>query len=199
MKTNIALIGLCVVFCGHALAQTNQILPVINPGNAHTPFDSSHVKTISGGVYDKIEVSKIEPDGVVVCYTPKGGGMAIAKIYFEDLPEEWREHYGYNSERAKKFEVQRQQDTAQMRLQMIADDQNSKQIIAAREAAEEEADRQAKIEAQKEADEQQKIAAAEKAAQAAMIQATNPAHMNAFQQAALIQALNPPIIKQQQQ
>jgi len=142
MKIIIVIVGLCVVTSGSTLAQTNQILPIVNSSQPKASFDSSHVKTTAGKVYDKIQVSKVEPDGLVVSYTPEKGGMAITKIYFEELPPNWRDHYGYNSQKAEEFRKQKFNAQVNQSRQWIVDEQNLKAFKA--QQAQEEAKQAAK-------------------------------------------------------
>jgi hypothetical protein len=135
-------------FCSEILsAQTNQVPDSVTNFLASTndpivktnvSFDGSHVKTLSGKFYDKIQVSKIQPDGIVINYTAKEGGIAIAKVYFEDLPEEWREHYGYSSEKAKEFKIQIFNGQISQSRQWIVDEQNLKALKAEQAKQEEE-------------------------------------------------------------
>lgn len=49
--------------------------------------------TTTGAIYRAALVSKVELDGLIISYVPAGGGIALTKVYFEDLPEEVREQY----------------------------------------------------------------------------------------------------------
>jgi len=49
--------------------------------------------TAAGSVYNNVEVERVMSDGIVISYTPKGGGWAMTKIRFEDLPAEMRLRY----------------------------------------------------------------------------------------------------------
>jgi len=40
-----------------------------------------------------VKVEKVDPDGIVVSYTPAQGGMAMTKIYFDVLSDELRQKY----------------------------------------------------------------------------------------------------------
>ncbi|MGA3283501.1 MAG: hypothetical protein ABSD57_03450 [Verrucomicrobiota bacterium] len=152
MKTALAIFSICVAFFGQTQAQTNQTLPTTNALQPKTqakaaaaidfrpnpPFDSNCVTTVSGKVYEKIQVSKVEPDGVVVSYTPKEGGMAITKISFEELPDDWRDHYGYSPQKAEEFRKQKFNAQVNQSRQWIVDEQNLKALKAqqAKEEAE---------------------------------------------------------------
>jgi hypothetical protein len=128
MKIAITILGLYVVFYGHACAQTNQSSPDLNSTAPKKVFDGSHVKTITGTVYDKIEVSKVEPDGVVVSYIPPGGGIAITKLYFKELPEEWQEHYKYDPEKAAAFKQAQIQGNADRYHELLIQDEKVKEF-----------------------------------------------------------------------
>ena len=166
MKIALAILSICVVFYGQAKAQTNQIYLLPNSpqpktpvggsqvkataaidfredrSGIETPFDSSHVKTTTGKVYEKIQVSKVEPDGVVVSYTPEKGGMAITKIYFEELPDGWRKHYGYSPQKAEEYRKQKFNAQINQSRQWIVDEQNLKALKA--QQAQEEAEQAAR-------------------------------------------------------
>ncbi len=49
--------------------------------------------TTTGAVYKAARVEKVEPDGLIISYVPAGGGMAMTKILFEDLPDPLRQQY----------------------------------------------------------------------------------------------------------
>ena len=49
--------------------------------------------TTTGAIYRAAVVSKVESDGLIISYVPRGGGIAITKLYFEDLPAELRQQY----------------------------------------------------------------------------------------------------------
>ena len=79
------------------------------------------------------------------------------------LPDEWQWRYGYDPDKAAKFDLEQKQAMAQLREQMIAEEQGYRERRAQAEAAEEAAAEKAKIDAE----------AAKKAAEAAATQATN--------------------------
>ena len=49
--------------------------------------------TTTGAIYRAAKVEKVEADGLIVSYVPTGGGVAVTKVYFEDLPDELRKQY----------------------------------------------------------------------------------------------------------
>ena len=58
------------------------------------------VKTADGVVHQYVEVSRVEPDGVVL--TSDAG---VEKVPFTVLPESWQKKYGYQPEAAKAFQA----------------------------------------------------------------------------------------------
>jgi hypothetical protein len=64
-------------------------------------------KTIEGKEYKNVEVSRVEPDGIVL--KTKSG---ISKVYFTELPKNVQERFHYNTEKAAQQRVQQQQPSA---------------------------------------------------------------------------------------
>jgi len=54
---------------------------------------TKEIATISGAIYKNVHVEKVEPDGIIVSYTPARGGMGMIKIDFTDLSDELRQRY----------------------------------------------------------------------------------------------------------
>jgi hypothetical protein len=54
---------------------------------------TNEIATASGAIYENVYVEKVEPDGIIVSYTPALGGMGMTKILFDDLPNELRQRY----------------------------------------------------------------------------------------------------------
>jgi hypothetical protein len=83
--------------------------PKPTPAPAATKSSSPPVKakptieiaTISGAIYENVHVEKVEPDGIIVSYTPARGGMGMTKIDFTDLSDELRQRY----EKKKAFQA----------------------------------------------------------------------------------------------
>jgi hypothetical protein len=105
-----------------------------------------------GTVYHKFRIERVDPAGITISYVLDGGGLEMDKIPFDLLPDDWQQRYGYDPEKAAKFDLEEKQATAQLREQMIADEQAYREKRAKEEAAEE---------------------AAQKAAEAAATQTTN--------------------------
>jgi hypothetical protein len=66
-------------------------LPLSSPGQARP---ANELVTTTGTIYKNVEVERVEPDGIVISYTPVNGGWAMAKVYFRDLPAKIRRQYG---------------------------------------------------------------------------------------------------------
>jgi len=49
--------------------------------------------TAMGSVYRNAEVQRVMPDGIIISYTPAGGGWAMTKVNFEDLSPEMQQRY----------------------------------------------------------------------------------------------------------
>jgi hypothetical protein len=182
MKTNIVIIALGAVFSGDAIGQTNQIAmttdPVVTKNAAPAPA-ANEIVTRIGATYEGVEILKVEPNGLTMGYTPKGGGIGIIKIPFDELSDDLQKKYGYNFQKASEYQVEQQKAVGWWREKLIADEAAAR---AKREAEEKEAagkEAAGKEAAEKEAAEKE---AAEKAANAATIQATNSPSTNAIPQ-----------------
>jgi hypothetical protein len=49
--------------------------------------------TVTGSVYRNAEVQRVMPDGIIISYTPAGGGWAMTKVNFTDLSPEQQQRY----------------------------------------------------------------------------------------------------------
>ncbi len=78
-----------------------------------SPQATLSITTLDGTIYSDVRVLRTEADGLLVSYTPAGGGMGSAKLKFRNLSESVKQQYGYDPERAAEFE--RQQALGQMR------------------------------------------------------------------------------------
>jgi hypothetical protein len=149
MKTIIFIIGLSVGLMGQALAQTNQ---PVSPAEETNEISSDALVTKLGTVYHEFRIERVDPAGLTISYVPDGGGLGMEKVPFNLLPDDWQRRYGYDPEKAAKFDLEQKRAMAQLREQMIADEKAYREKRAQEEAAEE---------------------AAKKAAEAAATQATN--------------------------
>ncbi|HTY86565.1 MAG TPA: hypothetical protein VMB80_03795 [Candidatus Acidoferrum sp.] len=60
------------------------------PAKAASGFE---LATATGAHYKNVQVEKLEPDGVIISYTPAQGGMAMTKVYFSELSDEARQKF----------------------------------------------------------------------------------------------------------
>jgi hypothetical protein len=58
------------------------------------------IKTVDGRIFKGVKLRHIEPDGISISYEPATGGIGIAKLKFAALPQEIRQRFGYDSEKA---------------------------------------------------------------------------------------------------
>jgi hypothetical protein len=82
----------------------------------------SRVTTRDGTEYKDAVKLRVYPDGILVSYHPAAGGIGLAKLKFQELPEGLQKQYGYDPKNAAEFEKQQAQATDQWRSQMAASD-----------------------------------------------------------------------------
>ncbi len=107
---------------------------------------TNEIETATGAIYRNALVEKVEPDGIIVSFTPAGGGLAITRISFDELSDELRKQYGFDPEKKLAYEKESKLAAAWWREHMIT---NYEAAIARRDArvkAEAEAEAQAKAE-----------------------------------------------------
>ena len=129
------------VVVARTVTQPTPVLVTPKPAPAHVAAAATSppakaklvnaIVTVTGGIYNNAHVEKVEPDGLTVSYTPARGGMAITKIDFDVLPDEWQRKYGYDPEKKAAYEKKQKVDAAWWRDQMIANDEAA---IAKRQA-----------------------------------------------------------------
>lgn len=73
--------------------------------NATTTGFPARITTLDGKTYEKVILKKVDPDGLLVQFTPAEGGSGAAKLKFRNLPPELRERYAYNPDQASAYEV----------------------------------------------------------------------------------------------
>jgi hypothetical protein len=67
---------------------------VVNRPAAPAPVRTGpEIVTIYGTVYKNTQVEKVDPDGLIISYSTPGGGLGMSKVYFTDLPDQFREQY----------------------------------------------------------------------------------------------------------
>jgi hypothetical protein len=75
-----------------------------------------------GTVYHEFRIERVDPAGLTISYVPDGGGLGMEKVPFNLLPDDWQRRYGYDPEKAAKFDLEQKRAMAQLREQMIADE-----------------------------------------------------------------------------
>jgi hypothetical protein len=191
MKTKAfrVLVALTLCVAVRAAAQTNHV------GNTPTSIyvavqkpvsiPAGELVTRSGTVYKNFHIEKSDPSGLTISYAPDNGGMGIAKVRLNDLPDELPTRYGYDPKKAADFDLEQRKAMWQFSQQLIANQKLEDEINSTNAEAFVQAKADAtKLKAQQEADaakqkredelKEREIAAKEKAAEAAMIQVQNP-------------------------
>jgi hypothetical protein len=93
---------------------------------ASTAF-ADDFKTIDGREYKNAQISRVEPDGIVV--RTKSG---ISKIYFTELPKEVQEHFHYDPQQAAQFTSQAFEENRLAQKQQAAEAQRTAEQKAAK-------------------------------------------------------------------
>jgi len=91
-----------------------------SPGRSHSV--GLVIVTRDGKDYKDVQLQKVEPDGLLISYAPDDGGVGIAKLKFEDLPEDLQRSYNYNPTNAMAFERAERQSEGRLRAQLLAQD-----------------------------------------------------------------------------
>ena len=96
--------------------------------NAQPSASSSdnQITTRAGQTFKNVKVQKVAPDGLIISYTPSGGGMGISKLKFTDLPDNLQQRYGYNPTNAATFEKAEMQSANQLRMKLLAADEQAR-------------------------------------------------------------------------
>jgi hypothetical protein len=71
--------------------------------NAFSQTASEQIRTLDGRTYKAAKVQRMEPDGISIAYTPDGGGVGMAKLKFETLPEDLRQRFSHDPEKAAAY------------------------------------------------------------------------------------------------
>lgn len=111
-------------------------------------ISSDQLETKLGAVYHKYRVERVDPAGLTISYMLDGDGLGMEKVPFNLLPDDWQRRSGYDPKKAAEFDLEQKQATAQLREQMIADEQAYREKRAKEEADEEAVAEKAKIDAE---------------------------------------------------
>jgi hypothetical protein len=101
---------------------------------------ADELTTKLGVVYHKFRIERVDPAGLTISYIFNGGGLGMEKVPFNLLPDDWQQRYKYDPEKAAAFDLEQKRAMAQLRDQMIADEQAYREKRAKEEAAEEAAE-----------------------------------------------------------
>jgi hypothetical protein len=82
----------------------------------------SQITTSDGTLYQDTAKLRVDPDGILVKFQPATGGIGLAKLRFQVLPEDLQKQYGYDPKSAAEFEKQQAQATDHWRSQTAASD-----------------------------------------------------------------------------
>jgi hypothetical protein len=136
--------------------------PPVIPTKVTSEVSSDELVTKLGTVYHQYRIERVDPAGLTIGYGLPRGGLGMENIPFNLLPDDWQLRYGFDPDKAAKFDLEQKQALAQLREQMIAEEQAYKEKQAQEEATNQAA-AQAKIDAE----------AAKNPADTAVTQATN--------------------------
>lgn len=67
------------------------VLKIPSPSLPEKP--TNEIVTVYGMVYKNAKVEKVEANGIIISYWTSEGGFAMCKVYFVDLPYEFRRQY----------------------------------------------------------------------------------------------------------
>jgi hypothetical protein len=73
-------------------------------------------------LYHEFRIERVDPAGLTISYVPNGGGLGMEKVPFNLFPDDWQRRYGYDPEKAAKFDLEQKRAMVQLRQQMIADE-----------------------------------------------------------------------------
>jgi hypothetical protein len=54
---------------------------------------TNEIVTTYGTIYENAHVEAVDSDGIIVSYRPAGGGLAMSKVDFDELPAELQQRY----------------------------------------------------------------------------------------------------------
>jgi len=80
------------------------------------------ITTVDGRVYHDVTVIRSDPDGILINYTPEGGGIGMAKLRFRNLPNDLQSRYGYDAKSATDYEQRQERANEDYVAQMNHDE-----------------------------------------------------------------------------
>ena len=75
------------------MLKTDLKLPGTKPAGISSATPGFNLVTLIGAVYRNVQVERVETNAVVISYIPARGGMAMTRIYFDELSAEDRQQY----------------------------------------------------------------------------------------------------------
>jgi hypothetical protein len=93
-------IALTVIFLGN---------PFVLAGPQPTNSLPATIITTDGVTYNKVKLTRVEPDGLLVEYQPAAGGTGLAKLKFAKLPGSLQKQFGYDPGKAANYEQEEKQ------------------------------------------------------------------------------------------
>ncbi len=63
------------------------------PKIAAAPSPFADLVTIAGTTYRNARVERVETNAIVISYVPVHGGLAMTRVYFNELSDEMRQQY----------------------------------------------------------------------------------------------------------
>jgi len=105
--------GLAVIFLGGSMAlagpqPTNSLL--------------AKIITTDGVTYDRVKLSRVDPDGLLVEFQPATGGTGIAKLKFARLPASLQKQFGFDPGKAAGYEQEEKQAMAALTQKLQHDE-----------------------------------------------------------------------------
>lgn len=79
--------------------------PLIVTNNTPPAPNQTEITTLNGTTYKSVRILKVEPDGLMIQYSPQAGGIGLGKIPFENLSAEFHQKYGYDAQKASEYKA----------------------------------------------------------------------------------------------
>jgi len=73
------------------------------------------ITTTDGKTYHNATVIRSDPDGLLVSFEPERPGFGMAKVKFRNLPDDMRNRYKYDADKASAYEADQAKATAEWR------------------------------------------------------------------------------------
>lgn len=114
----IAIIGLCVAFTGHGLAQTNHVstnATIKAAAQKPKPFVMpDEITTLSGRTYDGVKLQSATANEIYIVYSDNEGVMQADNIKLADLPPDLQKHFNFNQKKAALADAKEREEEAKL-------------------------------------------------------------------------------------